>query len=375
MTEECLHLQSQTQFFKRYILYKDTYETIDTNLTDSNVGARKNKNIRNHSFVINGIINDTVSRNKQSVDLAILDYRQCFDSLAVDVTTNDLYKVEVKNSNLNLINQCDKRSLIAVKTPVGITKRVEVEKVVTQGGVNEPLKCTVTVDSIADKHVQNLQDHIYKYKDTVDVPPLGMVDDQVGIIKCGLDSALSTAHLNSQTNIKKLQFGEKKCNKMHIGKCDTVCPDTTFDTWKMVPAQDNINSILELVDKEGEPYVMSSIGSEKYLGDIIQSDGKNDKNIQERMNRGRGAVNQICQLLEDLCLGSYYFEAANILRNSLLLSSLLSNCESWYNLSTKDIKNLETIDEQLIRRIFSAHSKTAKELLYLESGNIQTDLF
>ena len=90
--------------------------TIDTNLTDSNVGARKNKNIRNHSFVINGIINDTVSRNKQSVDLAILDYRQCFDSLAVDVTTNDLYKVGVKNSNLNLINQCDKRSLIAVKT-------------------------------------------------------------------------------------------------------------------------------------------------------------------------------------------------------------------------------------------------------------------
>ena len=222
------------------------------------------------------------------------------------------------------------------------------------------------MDSIADKHVQNLQDHIYKYKDTVDVPPLGMVDDQVGISKCGLDSALSTAHLNSQTNIKKLQFGEKKCNKMHIGKRDTVCPDTTIDTWKMVPAQDNINSILELVDKEGEPYVMSSIGSEKYLGDIIQSDGKNDKNIQERMNRGRGAVNQICQL----CLGSYYFEAANILRNSLLLSSLLSNCESWYNLSTKDIKNLETIDEQLIRRIFSAHSKTAKELLYLESGNI-----
>ena len=110
----CVHflkfLETQTQ------KWTQSLTTIDTNLTDSNVGARKNKNIRNHSFVINGIINDTVSRNKQSVDLAILDYRQCFDSLAVDVTTNDLYKVGVKNSNLNLINQCDKRSLIAVKT-------------------------------------------------------------------------------------------------------------------------------------------------------------------------------------------------------------------------------------------------------------------
>ena len=49
---------------------------------------------------------------------------------------------------------------------------------------------------------------------------------------------------------------------------------------------------------------------------------------------------------------------------------MLSNSESWYNLSTIDIKYLESIDEQLIRRVFNAHSKTAIEFLYLESGNI-----
>ena len=75
-------------------------------------------------------------------------------------------------------------------------------------------------------------------------------------------------------------------------------------------------------------------------------------------------------MLEDLCLGSYYFEVANVLRASLLLSSLLSNSESWYNLSPKDISKLEAVDESLLRKIFSAHSKTAKGLLYLESGNI-----
>ena len=75
-------------------------------------------------------------------------------------------------------------------------------------------------------------------------------------------------------------------------------------------------------------------------------------------------------MLEDLCLGSYHFEVANVLRASLLISSLLSNSESWYNLSMKDIAKLEAVDESLLRKIFSAHSKTAKELLYLESGNI-----
>ena len=54
----------------------------------------------------------------------------------------------------------------------------------------------------------------------------------------------------------------------------------------------------------------------------------------------------------------------------LLISSLLSNSESWYNLSVKDVTRLEAVDEALLRKIFSAHSKTPKELLYLESGNI-----
>ena len=351
------------------LIYKETYETIDSNLTDSNVGSRKNKNIRNHSFVINGIIQDTINKNK-SVDLAILDFRQCFDAMSVDVTTNDLYNNGVTNDQLNLMNQCDASSLIAVKTPVGITKRVKVKKVVAQGEVMSNLKCTVSVDSISEKHEQNLHDHLYKYKQKVEIMPLGMVDDQVGVSNCGLDSALSTAHLNAQAGIKKLQFGEKKCKKMHIGKRDHLCPDITIDTWRMVPSQENISSILELVDNEGDSYVLSSVSSEKYLGDILQSNGKNDKNIEERMKRGSGAVNQICQMLHDLCLGSFYFEAAGILRDSLLLSSLLSNSESWYNLSDRDIKNLESIDEQLIRRILNAHSKTPIELLYLETGSI-----
>ena len=71
-----------------------------------------------------------------------------------------------------------------------------------------------------------------------------MVDDQIGISKCGLDSALTTAHLNSQTNIKKLQFGASKCHKMHIGKRDIVCTDNKIDTWKLEQVDDIPCSIL-----------------------------------------------------------------------------------------------------------------------------------
>ena len=43
------------------LIYNSNYDTIDNNLSDSNVGARKRKNIRNHSFIINGIISDAAA--------------------------------------------------------------------------------------------------------------------------------------------------------------------------------------------------------------------------------------------------------------------------------------------------------------------------
>ena len=47
-------------------------------MSDSNVGGRKKKNIRNHIFIVNGVINEALKK-KENIDIEILDYRQCFD--------------------------------------------------------------------------------------------------------------------------------------------------------------------------------------------------------------------------------------------------------------------------------------------------------
>ena len=112
--------------------------------------------------------------------------------------------------------------------------------------------------------------------------------------------------------------------------------------------------MVELLNTEGQKHIMKEVN-------IIQTDGKNKQNIQERKHHRLGAVNQIQQLLDDLCRGDYYFEAANILRNSLLLSTLLSNSETWYDITKREISELESVDNILLRKIFSAHSKTPLE--------------
>ena len=56
------------------LIYNDEYDTIDVNMSDSNIGAKKRKNIRNHIFILNRIINETLNNKKKAIDIVILDY-------------------------------------------------------------------------------------------------------------------------------------------------------------------------------------------------------------------------------------------------------------------------------------------------------------
>ena len=74
----------------------------------------------------------------------------------------------------------------------------------------------------------------------------------------------------------------------------------------------------------------------KYLGDIISRDGKNTANIKARQNKGKGVITTIMSLLQELCLGKYYFEVAAMLRNSILISSVIYNSGALYNITNSE---------------------------------------
>ena len=63
------------------LIYNDEYESIDKNLTDSNVGARRNRNIRDNIFVMNAILLNVRRRKLKGTDVQIFDAEKCFDKL------------------------------------------------------------------------------------------------------------------------------------------------------------------------------------------------------------------------------------------------------------------------------------------------------
>ena len=97
----------------------------------------------------------------------------------------------------------------------------------------------------------------------------------------------------------------------------------------------------------------------------MSNDGKNVKNITTRRNRGTGIVTQIMEKLNDICFGKHFFKVAIILRNSHLISSLLTNAEAWYGVTQADIDMLESVDESLLRSILECPLSTPKNLAFL----------
>ena len=54
------------------LIYNDEYPTIDKNLSDSNVGARQKRNIRDNIFVVNSILNEVIKKKIEGIDIQML---------------------------------------------------------------------------------------------------------------------------------------------------------------------------------------------------------------------------------------------------------------------------------------------------------------
>ena len=326
------------------LVYSDIYDVVDSNMSDSNVGARKNRSIRDNLFVLYAVRNEAVVKNKP-VDLHFMDLSKCFDSLWTEETMNDLYDLGVKDDKFALISGLNDYCRVTIKTPVGQTEEFSLEKIEMQGTVNAPLKCTGQMDSLGRIGYAN-QIALYKYNQNCFIPILGMIDDALGITDCGADSVEVNAFINTTIESKKLYFNKTKCHKIHIGPKSDECP------------------CLRVHDS-----VMESSQEEKYLGDMVSSSG-NDENMKFKRKLGFQAISDNMTVLKELAAGSHYLAVGLVFRDAVLKSKLLLNSEVWHGLTLKQTENLEDVDKIYLRNILKAHSKVGVECLYLETGKI-----
>ena len=159
-------------------------------MRSSNIGARKDRNILDHLFVLNSILQE-VSENKKNIDIGLYDVMKCFDKMWSSETANDMFKAGLNDDTFVLVANSNKECQVAVKTPWGsLTERRTLENIEMQGGVLTPLKCSVQIDSLGKETMANIEcsRSMYYYKESVKIPPLAFCDDILSISECGPSS-------------------------------------------------------------------------------------------------------------------------------------------------------------------------------------------
>ena len=328
------------------LIYEDTYDQIDSNLSYSNIGGRKGRNIRDHLMIVYGVINDVINGQAAPIDIQLFDISKCFDEMWHAETMNDIWDTSIQDDKFAMIARLDQECFVKVKTPCGETEEFELSDLVLQGSVFGPIKCCVQIDTLGRDCLA--QDKcLYNYKNMVSVPPLALIDDIVSITKCDADAIEANAVVNMKIESKKLRLSKDKCAQLHVGKNNLDKCDTNLKVHE-------------------DP--MKRVHDGAYLGDIISDDGTIDKLIESRRQKGIGICSQVVGILSSVSLGFFFYKIAFTLRDAKLLNGMLTNAEVWNSIKSKHIDVLEKIDLMLMKKIINAHSMTAKEAFFLEAG-------
>ena len=186
------------------LIYQDKYPDLEIKMSGSNIGARKTKNVRNHLFIVYDVISSVLREGRGCVDIMIYDLIQAFDALWLQDCMIDIYDClpeHQRDRKLALVYEANVNNLVAVNTPVGQTSRVNMPKIVQQGGGWGPMQRSLSIDKLGRDSIKR-REHLYKYKDKVDVVTLAMVDDLLGIAPCGLESTALNTFINVHIEMK-----------------------------------------------------------------------------------------------------------------------------------------------------------------------------
>ena len=168
---------------------------------------------------------------------------------------------------------------MAVKTSAGLTDRDIIENSVLQGDTFGSFLASFQVDTIANEIEKAGVG--YDYKEELPINILGLVDDMIGVTEAGYKPQIMNTILNFKSAEKGLQFGNRKCKYMIVGKkVENVINNKIYlDGWKEEYSENNESGEIELKDTYVGKIAIEEVMQQKYLGFVISSRGDNLENI------------------------------------------------------------------------------------------------
>ena len=146
------------------------------------------------------------------------------------------------------------------------------------------------------------------------------------------------------------------------------------DKWETHYEENPESGKLQLVEKFVGPNKIEQTKTTTYLGFVISNTGNNMANIEQVKKKSITVIKKMFNKLNGLNLQIYYFECAMILLNAILRPSVLYACDTYYNLKENEVRQLERIEENFLRKVLGTARGCPISQLYLETGHIPARL-
>ena len=307
-------------------------------------GATTNRSPADQLFLLRGAL-DHMIYLKRTVYITFYDYKQAFDSLWLKDCILSLWDLGIRDSYLPLIYKLNEKAVVTVNTPYGRTTPFEVEQIVKQGAVLASNICSVSTGEICTQDDGAPAGLLL-------LPPLAFVDDiaKADVYVC--DVCSSHARIVAFSDLKKIGLNETKCFGMVVNEKKNSDPYPCL----------YVNGTCLKVEKSG-----------KYLGDMINHKNNNDDLINDREKKAIAKLISIFATVTDVTLGAYQFSAHVLMYHTYYVQTLIFNCQSWTNITTKDVNKLRVLQLKYLKKMLRVPQATANCFVYLETGVIPID--
>ena len=304
--------------------------------TEYQAGGRRRRGITDHLFIVRAII-DHSTYFQLLLILELLDLIKAFDKMQLKLVMNDMWTAGVRGRIWRNIYQINKEAKIHIKTPMGITEGIKIGETVKQGSVLASKMASLHTDGANRMFVNT---------------GLGI---QYGEIKIN--------NLIFQDDIIKLENSVNKINQSNIiynwfSKVNGMKFHETKSVW-LSNSKQKLDITLD--DKQ-----LPRAKNAKYLGDILTPDGKVDETIRQRKSAITGMLAEISTIMDEM--GECRIEAALQYYNGILCPKLLTNSETWSNISSQNHIELEKIQNQTLKRLLRLPNGTPSKALKAELG-------
>ena len=352
-----IHTKEEVPKAFEHIVVSKAKPKIVQGCTKFQIGAIPKHQSQEHLFTLKSVMS-WYEKLKTPLILQLFDISKYFDKENLQDGLNTLYNCGINGKLYRIIYELNRKTILKVKTGVGLSESVELGENITQGSIGGALFSTVNLDYTLDLHFKKSQYEI-SYSQ-VRLQPLIFQDDISRVTSSLEDAQAGNILVEACMESKLLDLNTDKSCFVVLGSKE------------MVKHMDNdlINSPLTLCGN-----TMKRKVSEKYLGDYIHTSGPAASvhcTITNRYGRIMSGILETRSIIDDcrvntvggLQSGLDFWEMS-------YLPSLINNCQTWTDISEDSLKMLECLQNTMYRVLLNVPRTCPIPALCWDLGGVQ----